>query len=109
MRLEGCQRLVQFTQLLRCGLRRGMPAERGALSALVVDGRENRRRVRDTERHEGSFALLRVHAVIRPRRLGNAERRTEGRRCRSVQKVALELVGRVVERYGHDAGLLKDG
>ena len=109
MGLEGCQRLMQFTQLLWCGLRRGIRVERGTRSALAVDGRENRRWGRDTERHENGPVLRRVLVVDRPHRLGNAERRKEGRRCRAAQKVALEHVGSIVERCGHDAGLLEDG
>ena len=104
MGLEGCQRLVQFiTEMPPSGSYLVTPM------ALEEDGHENRFWGRDAERHEDGCALLRVKAVIRPRRLGNAERRTEGKRRRYVQKVALELVGRVFEKYGYGAGLLEDG
>ena len=70
----------------------------------MVYGRENRCWSRDAERHEDGFALLRVGHVgtvgprtgLRLRRLGNAERRTEGRRCLFVHKVARELLGSLV-------------
>ena len=93
--LEGCQRLMQFTHLLWCGLRRGI-AERGARMALAVDGRENRRWGVDAERHKESSALLCV-VVRRPRRLVNADRRAEVRRGPCPQKTAHEVLGNVVE------------
>ena len=110
MGLEGCQRLVQFMQLLWCGLR----VIRVTPMALEEDGHENRFWGRDAERHEDGCALLRVKAVIRPRRLGNAERRTEGRRCLIVHKVVLELFCSAEEESGFfgfvlEEGLLEDG
>ena len=67
---EGFQRLMQFTQLLWCGLRRGMRVERGARFALVVDGDENCHWFRDAVCHGDGCAQ---------RRLDNAEHRAEGR------------------------------
>ena len=64
--------------------------------ALAVDGRENRRWGGDAERHEDSPALL-CAAVLSPRRLVNAKRRTEVRRCLCHQKAAHELLGNVVK------------
>ena len=95
MGLEGCQRLMQFTHLLWCGRR----VVKVIPSAQAEDGHENRPWGRDAERHEDGYTLLRGKAVIRPRRLGNAERRTEGRRCLIAQKVVHELIGSVEEEY----------
>ena len=112
MGLEGCQRLMQFTHLLWFG--RLTAKERVTVCGLAVDGHENRTWGRDAERHEDGCALLLVEAVIRPRRLGNAERRTKGRRCPRVYEVAVELIGSVVEEsvesgFVLEEGLLEDG
>ena len=111
MGLEGCQRLVQFMQV-----RRGNRVVRVTPMALEEDGHENRFWGRDAERHEdgcalGKAVLLRVKAVIRPRRLGNAECRTKGRRCLRVYEVVPELIGNVAEESGFvlGEGLLEDG
>ena len=100
-----------------------MAVERVTRSALAVDGRKNRHRGRDAERHEDGFALLRAGHVgaggqptgSRPRRLGNAERQilVEGQRCPCVQKVARERLSGLV-KPGQElevarGGLLEDG
>ena len=110
MGLEGCQRLMQFTHLLWCGRR----VVKVIPSAQAEDGHENRPWGRDAERHEDGYTLLRGKAAIRPRRLGNAERRTEGRRCLIVHKVVLELFCGAEEESGFfgfvlEEGLLEDG
>ena len=108
MGLEGFQRLVQFMKLLWCGLR----VVRATPMALEEDGHENRFWGRDAERHEDGCVLLRVKAAIRPRRLGNAERRTEGRRCLFVHKVAREPLGSLADHVWEvvlDVGILEDG
>ena len=107
MGLEGCQRLVQFITEMP-------PSGSYLVTPMALEEVENRFWGRDAERHEDGCALLRVKAVIRPRRLGNAERRTEGRRCLIVHKVVLELFCSAEEESGFfgfvlEEGLLEDG